>query len=123
MDVAVMDRLEDILSSCEYNGGGIDTLLENVLLSAGSIVKSVQQGNGKLPGNSSDLRTKSIPISTININKSVLIISFIANTETYASTAWAALLEDKIDITYINTINSTKNEYSIGYTWSVLEFY
>lgn len=22
MDVAVMDRLEDILSSCEYNGGG-----------------------------------------------------------------------------------------------------
>lgn len=83
----------------------------------------MQQGNGKLPGNSSDLRTKSIPISTININKSVLIISFIANTETYASTAWAALLEDKIDITYINTINSTKNEYSIGYTWSVLELY
>ena len=106
MDKIIYDAIQDVMAQSKYNGGGIETLLN------GRVVKSVQRGvvrdinfNG----------TYSTPISTVNLDKSILITEY---------------TEDAVSINFTLTSSSI----SIGYTgrnnvsisnvsWQVIEFY
>lgn len=117
MDAVLMDRLENILSSCEYNGGGINTLLENALLNAGSVVKSVQRGLSNVKINSG--QTASVAaINRVNLKKSVLICNF--NMYTSSNGGYCAV--------YLDSSTSIKVAADTGYPsieidWQVIEFY
>ena len=62
MDTIVYDAVQDVKALAEYNGGGIDTLLN------GRVVKSVQRGH--VVGKVGDEHEINVPISTIEIDKS-----------------------------------------------------
>lgn len=108
MDVIEMNKLEDILSAIEYNGGGITELKSK------GCVKSVQRGYvGKFDLSAG--QTKNIPISNVDSSKSFLLV-------------YAATLE-YMDFSLTNTNVAiigkqpvgVSNHYSVS--WQVVEFY
>ena len=108
-----------LLDAIEYNGGGITTLLNR------GAVKSVQRGSGQL-FNATSVKKQKLSISPVNLEKSVLIISFFgafvsAGVSIYM-TAFADLTDSETII--LNYYNTCPNKYgAIGYTWTVIEFY
>lgn len=122
MDVAVMDRLEDILSSCEYNGGGIKALLENVLLRYGSVVKSIQRGFAKATGNN-PTTTITIEISEVNVDKCIVILNASNNGGSTAHNACITLKELNETNLVVQISNGNAGTIWVNYSWQVIEFY
>lgn len=115
-NVIIYDKLEELNEGIEYNGRGITTLLNNSLLNAGSVVKSVQRGAVRaeyLPANSK----RNINISTVNPSKAVVIGSF------------NLMDSDSIDVSFVLNTTGTNIEVQAGgvsvrftFSWQVLEF-
>lgn len=103
----------------EYNGGGIDDLKANALLNAGSVVKSIQRGVMNLDDQEPTAYT---PISTINPDKAVAIVSVIGhhggNRFTYNLAASYTLQSNRLVISAL-----TSNTWTAGVSWQVIEFY
>lgn len=117
MDVAVMDRLEDILSSCEYNGGGINTLLENALLNAGSVVKSVQRGYSALTGLPSSTKKVTTTINNVNPDKCLVTI------DTSGSENARMTNFELTNNTLIIHFDHDPSRYGLYCSWQITEFY
>ena len=117
-NVIIYDKLDELNEGIEYNGGGITSLLGK------GCVKSVQRGSGQL-SNSSSLTNKIISISTVDLKKSALVITFFCQFSTANnnySIAFADLTaSDEITIKY--RCQPSQNYGQIGYTWTVIEFY
>ena len=118
-NVIIYDKLEELNEGIESNGGGIETLLSNALLNAGSVVKSVQRGKTS-PLSVATVNSETIPISAINLSKSVLIINYMS--------AYDAIDYLGVEL-YQNYIHLTMNNPSGNYrdtlvfSWQVVEFY
>lgn len=110
MDRVVYDRLDDVLSAIEYNGGGISELLGK------GTVKSVQRGSnvGITVSNNKSVAT----ISKVNTAKSVLIHSQIQN----SNATHAALTLDSSG-TQILCVMANGSLSSQTFVWQVIEFY
>lgn len=111
MDVVIMDKLEDILSAIEYNGGGILELKNK------GAVKSVQRGRAEI----SELKfqtSKNIPISSVDINKAFLILDG-ERPDSYASSTEITLTTSSI---FVKNDESSSSK-SISFRWQVVEFY
>lgn len=118
MDTVVYDAVQDVKAVAEYNGGGITSLLGK------GCVKSVQRGSGQL-SNSSSLTNKIISISTVDLEKSALVITFFCQFSTANnnySIAFADLTASN-EITIKYRCQPYQNYGQIGYTWTVIEFY
>lgn len=113
-----------VMSQAEYNGGGIDSLKNNALLNAGSVVKSVQRGYVEF--SSEDNRT--ISISTINPDKSILVYTIFVNGSVITgmgTQTQPAVMNYNLSTNEIKIIK-TRSFASAGYTyvsWQVIEFY
>lgn len=120
MDTVTVDTIneakKELLLKIEYNGGGIDSLLGNALLNAGSMVKSVQRGFTKKSLNSNE-ETILATINEVNIEKSILI----CNSSISASTVQMInfYLKDSRTI----AVHCTLGVNGCGYAWQVIEFY
>ena len=114
----IYDAIQSVAEQTEYNGGGIETLL------SGRVVKSVQRGSGQL-SNNSNLTNKIISISTVDLEKSALVITFFCQFSTANNTYSIAFADltasDEITIKY--RCQPSQNYGQIGYTWTVIEFY
>lgn len=110
-----------VMAQAEYNGGGIDTLKQNALLNAGSVVKSIQRGVVNLDnGTSGSLPPSRIPISTINPDKAIAIISIMGfqwPSQRYMIAASYTLQANNI------VISNLQSNWFAGISWQVIEFY
>lgn len=109
----VYDKLEDLQAKVEYYGGGITTLLNNSLLDAGSVVKSVQRGTYKATEYNI---TEDIQIAQVNASKCLLLLE-VTSKSTFTGYHSATLSNDKIAVTF----HSLGVEYLVQ--WQVIEFY
>lgn len=109
MDKIVYDRLDDLLSAIEYNGGGINALL------SGRVVKRIQRGNSRIV--TTEMRkssyTHTINISPIDTTKSVLLLE--SNFET--------MHNDSDDIGKTFTINLEANKITVGFNYNIDNYY
>ena len=111
------------MKELNITGGGITSLLENALLSAGSVIKSVQNGQtyaylhqGNNP--TSPERTVTTNISEVDPKKSLLIyVAAPASTAYSAGPAYATLEKSRI------VFSSKINIAACYFTWQVIEFY
>lgn len=116
MDVAVMDRLEDILSSCEYNGEGISSLLNK------GCIKSVQRGIKDLI-KASSAGTHLIDISTISPEKALIEVTCaLNNNSTWPSSCCVESVTDNQITVFVNH-GGTINQADMKLSWQVIEFY
>lgn len=113
------------MKELSITGGGITTLLNNSLLDAGSVVKSVQRGTisyQEIRNNT----TYSIPISQVNPQKSIIVGQY---HNTYKSdgdwTHYAAVGLNNAGTAIDVKIRSTGNDmlFYFGMSWQVIEFY
>lgn len=105
-NVIIYDKLEELNEGIESNGGGIDTLLN------GRIVKSAQRGVAR---NINFRGTYSIPISTVNLDKSILITDYAGDNVSINFT----LTSSSINVGYTGINNVSIANVS----WQVIEFY
>lgn len=119
MDTIVYDAVQDVKAVAEYNGGGIETLLN------GRVVKSVQRGHLRKTGLKTN-NTFDIPISSVNPDHALLLQDTFIRYN--ADPAWAVsiygegtLSSDKITIK-INA-DSSYGAIDAGVVWQVVEFY
>lgn len=114
--------IAEVMVQAEYNGGGIDTLKQNALLNAGSVVKSIQRGQGTTYSLDKKAERKIASISSVNVDKSILISNFtfrngggsVNNTGMYL----------KNNGVYVNRTDDTGYwSYLESYSWQVIEFY
>ena len=95
----------------------VDNIANNNLITNGSAVKSVQRGvinlNGQIP-------SAYIPISTVDTNKAITIVSIIGfqGPYDYNLAASFTLQENQLVISKID-----RNEWTAGISWQVIEFY
>lgn len=113
MDVIIKDAIDDLMAQAEYNGGGIEALLN------GRVVKSVQRGvTGTLNENTV------ININAIDANKSLLI--YYVGT-TYMNNAYQALAAYNATLTdnaiSITVVSGGSTAYDRRLSWQVIEFY
>lgn len=110
MDTIVYDAVQDVKAVAEYNGRGIEALLN------GRIVKSVQRGSnvGITVSNNKSVAT----ISKVNTAKSVLIHSQIQN-----SNATNAALTLDSSGTQILCVMANGSLTGQTFVWQVIEFY
>lgn len=112
-NVIIYDKLEELNEGIEYNGGGITSLLGK------GCVKSVQRGTTKYTSSG----TKTIPISAVNMNKSMLA------SEIYGRNSSNGYAEATITLTNSTTIqlnltgSNWDNQAAAGVSWQVVEFY
>lgn len=106
----IYDAIQSVAEQTEYNGGGIDSLLN------GRIVKSVQRGSnvGITVSNNKSVAT----ISKVNTAKSVLIHSQIQN-----SNATNAALTLDSSGTQILCVMANGSLTGQTFVWQVIEFY
>ena len=130
MDKVVYDRLDDVLSAIEYNGGGISELLGK------GVVKSVQRGLANVTKSGINVTTSdlkiSIPISAVNPSKCLLFhdiglswgIETGSSGDPILSNIVASVTQNSIDINFRMTIsgNGTCRITAYG-EWQVIEFY
>lgn len=112
-NVIIYDKLEELNEGIEYNGGGIDTLLN------GRIVKSVQRGKTS-PLLVETVNSKTIPISAINLSKSVLIINYMSTYDAIDNFG-VELYQDYIHLTMNNPSGNYRD--TLVFSWQVIEFY
>lgn len=122
MDRVVYDRLDDVLSAIEYNGGGISSLLGK------GVVKSVQRGCAEIDMTAASGKTvsKSITISPVDLTKSILII-FAGAEGGYSSDLSLAdttvsLSETSINLS-VKSLSSNRSWCIGAFFWQVVEFY
>lgn len=109
----IYDAIQSVAEQTEYNGGGIETLLN------GRVVKSVQRG--KTDSLSVEKNNpKMIPISAINVSKSVLVINH-ASSGVYIAGLGIELYQDYIYLTMNNSSNDAG--VKLVFSWQVIEFY
>ena len=98
-NVIIYDAIDGVLNECETVMGGVNniqgTLSASNLISADSVVKSVQRGH--VVGEVGDEHEINVPISTIEIDKSILICSFDEEHE-YQYTMYPILSSNKITL-------------------------
>ena len=111
MDVPVMDKLEDVLSAVEYNGGGITELLGK------GTIKSVQRGRAEISNLKFQTSTK-VPISSVDVNKAFLILDG-DSSNSYAGNTEITLTASAI---FVKNDESSSSK-SISFRWQVVEFY
>lgn len=128
-NVIIYDKLEELNEGIEYNGGGgIDSLKTDMeTLKAKGAVKSVQRGmlDKIIDIPSSQTQSVEIPISTVNVERSLLIHSFSNRSSgTGSGSGWlykAELSSTKITVTFGAPSSSvTPRVYG---EWQVIEFY
>ena len=119
-NVAIYDKLENVLDKVEYNGGGIDALLN------GRIVKSVQRGIFKLNISTTATKSQTININNINTEKSILI----TNIQTETNTGYFNKYNKSIQLTSNSIVFSIAGSTSPTLSWvqdvvfwQVIEFY
>ena len=129
MDTIVYDAVQDVKAVAEYNGGGIETLLN------GRVVKNVQRGNVNtrvsIPSNFpndgySNLR---ININEVNPNKAILFCNFELRENTggkdihgYAYIDLVLLEKSNVNVQVGNSSSGSSVGYVYG-EWQVIEFY
>ena len=127
-NVIIYDAIDGVLNECETVMGGVNniqgTLDASNLISADSVVKSVQRGVSKGVFERTDSEANvTIPISSININKSVLILvdkgSEISGDRISDSDSTYVLSSNSITI--VNDLVRNTKQYIIS--WQVIEFY
>ena len=115
ISVADKDTLDEVKALLENSGYGLSALKS--LLSAGnSVVKSVQRGVVNISAKS----TTTITISTINTNKSILIVS-----DTYMASD-SNLFNIYGEIRNATTLffgRYSNTSFSSSVAWQVIEFY
>ena len=125
----VYDAVQDVKAVAEYNGGGIETLLN------GRVVKNVQRGNVNtrvsIPSNfpndgHSNLR---ININEVTPNKAILFGNFELrgnaidrDTHEYAYIDMVLLEKSNINVRVGNSSSGNSLGYVYG-EWQVIEFY
>lgn len=111
----VYDRLDDVLSAIEYNGGGISELLGK------GCIKSVQRGYVSTSWGTSPSDKIIATVSPVNVQKSILLWN--ASGHAQSNLAWtyfaAAISFDGVNIKI--TGNYPNIQCSIN--WQVIEFY
>lgn len=112
--------------------GGIETLLSNALLNAGSVVKSVQRGVYNHPNTvSRDKIILDVNISTVNIDKVVILANageYITNKSDIDNSSNSgrmrinniALTSNKVSF---DVLNPTGSWLKPSVCWQVIEFY
>lgn len=127
-NVIIYDAIDGVLNECETVMGGVNniqgTLDASNLISADSVVKSVQRGVSKGVFERTDSEANvTIPISSININKSVLILvdkgSEISGDRIRDSDSTYVLSSNSITI--VNDGVRSTEQYIVS--WQVIEFY
>ena len=112
-NVIIYDKLEELNEGIESNGGGITSLLGK------GCVKSVQRGKtSPLPVET--VNSKKIPISAINLSKSVLIINYLSAYNAIDNLG-VELYQDYIHLTMNNSSGNYKA--TVVFSWQVIEFY
>lgn len=114
------------MKESNITGGGITALLNNSLLNAESVVKSVQRGVSTFSFNSGHLYYE-IPISAINTSKSILV----ANIETANLGAgsggvfpgYVELESGKIKLNHQDGAGGYYTTVDVYFSWQVIEFY
>ena len=120
ISIADKPTLDEVKALLENSGYGLSAL-KSLLSSGNSVVKSVQRGTAEIGGNGTSVEIK---ISTINMNKSILILS---------DTAMPAI-NDALNIRGRISSNTTLNffRYNLyngsasctsAVDWQVIEFY
>ena len=109
-NTVIYDAIQSVAEQTEYNGGGIDTLLN------GRIVKSVQRGSNVDITVSNNKIVASI--SKVNTAKSVLIHSQIQN-----ANAFNAALTLNSSGTQILCVMESGSLSGQTFVWQVIEFY
>ena len=121
MDKIVYDRLDDLLSAIEYNGGGISELLGK------GCVKSVQRGTGFSfqTQNGTDYGYGTVTISNVDVSKTILIYDgYTVSTQGHDLQVTAKLNSGSISITTMSGAwEGTLNFSSQSWNWQVIEFY
>ena len=135
MDTIIYDKIDEVQGKVEYNGGGINSLKTDMtavkadldVLKAKGAVKSVQRGMLDQTINIPSSQTKSveIPISSVNVERSILMHSFANRSSgTGSGSGWlykAELSSTKITVTFGAPSSSvTPRVYG---EWQVIEFY
>ena len=120
-NVIIYDKLEELNEGIEYNGGSISSLQQDTAaLLAKGVVKSVQRGAAMVStSSSSDRKTATIQINTIDPARSWLWIDVGNNSSPHASVGYysSSLSANTITVSF----GQTSYEYLIR--WQVIEFY
>ena len=124
-----------LLDAIEYNGGGINTLLKNALLNAGSVVKSKQEGmifEMSIPYNVTN-ETKDFLITNIgNVNSQKCILNSVFREGNRTNSSgrvmrWSyPIIKDDglyLRISSLEDMNFSGSMDINGLYWSVIEFY
>ena len=116
MDTIVYDAVQDVKAVAEYNGGGIEALLN------GRTIKHAQRGVANFVG--ADVipkgGTKYINISSVDVSKSLCVIDT-GRISYYENTALTYALEsNRIVVSNPRTDGSNVAAYI---SWQVIEFY
>ena len=119
MDRVVYDRIEDVLSAIEYNGGGISELLGK------GVVKSVQRGTASVPSVGTP-KDYTIDISPVDVNKSIALVGGgvieAGNGVDYmCNVTIKSLISTALTIRIKNANFSNPKTATVG--WQVIEFY
>lgn len=114
---------DELVNRCSTIEGGVNnvqgTLDASNLISADSVVKSVQRGTTRYTSSG----TKTIPISAVNMNKSMLA------SEIYGRNSSNGYADATITLTNSTTIQlnltgtNWDNQAAAGVSWQVVEFY
>ena len=124
-NVIIYDKLEELNEGIESNGGGIESLLSNALLNAGSVVKSIQRGI--YTQTNTNNKTVTVPISQVNAQKSLLIFDktyYVINAS--ESDNYVIFYENiTFELTDTHILISNPNGLQKAYklTWQIIEFY
>lgn len=119
MDKIVYDRLDDVISAIDYNGGGISELLGK------GVVKSVQRGTASVPSVTTP-KDYTIEISPVDVNKSIALVGggvleaengsgFLCNVTI------KSLISSALTIRVKNENWTNARTATVG--WQVIEFY
>lgn len=123
-NTVIYDAIAGVDAKVEYNGGGIETLLNNALLNAGSVVKSIQRG--VYAQASTTNKTVTVPISQVNVQKSLLIFDKTYYATGAESDSYITLYERitfELTDTHILISNPDGAKKAYKLTWQVIEFY
>ena len=121
-NVIIYDAIDGVLNECETVMGGVNNIQGTL---ANGVVKSVQKGVSKGVFEKTDSEVNvTIPISNININKSVLILvdrgSEISGSS-YGRASDSTYILNSNSITIANDSVRTTKQYIVS--WQVIEFY
>lgn len=109
----IYDAIQSVAEQTEYNGGGIEALMN------GRIVKSVQRGKTS-PLSVETVNSNTIPISAINLSKSVLVINYMSAYDAIDYLG-VELYQDYIHLTMNNPSGNYRD--TLVFSWQVIEFY